>query len=113
MFAVCNQCDRLAADMAVELKRHGVTAISLWPGAVKTELVSDLILERNVVESGKFKVHLALAAGPDPIEPFQNSEPLGLSFSQMRNVFMNAETTEVSGKCIVGLAKGRCTLNVM
>lgn len=49
--------------MAVELKGHGVTAISLWPGAVKTELVSDMILEKNVVESGKFKVHLALAAG--------------------------------------------------
>lgn len=48
--------------MAVELKRHGVTAISLWPGAVKTELVSDMILERNVVESGKFKVHLTLGA---------------------------------------------------
>eukprot|EP00066_Takifugu_rubripes_P027945 XP_011617211.1 PREDICTED: dehydrogenase/reductase SDR family member 1 [Takifugu rubripes] len=73
-------CDRLAADMAVELKRHGVTTISLWPGAVKTELVSDMILEKNVVESGKFK---------------------------MRNVFVNAETTEVSGKCIVGLAKDK------
>lgn len=24
----------------------------------------------------------------------------------MRNVFLNAETTELSGKCIVGLAKG-------
>lgn len=92
--------------MAVELKGHGVTAISLWPGAVKTELVSDMIVERDVVESGKFKVHLTLTARPGPGERFQNAQPLGLSFSQMRNVFLNAETTELSGKCIVGLAKG-------
>jgi len=31
-------CDRLAADMAQELKKHNVTAISLWPGAVRTEM---------------------------------------------------------------------------
>lgn len=80
MFAACNQCDRLAADMAVELKSHGVTAISLWPGAVKTELVSDMILERNVVESGKFKVHLTLGAGPDPIEPFSEFSASGFVF---------------------------------
>ena len=29
--------DRLAADMAYELRPHGITAISLWPGIVKTE----------------------------------------------------------------------------
>lgn len=53
---VCYQCDRLAADMAVELKKHGVASISLWPGAVRTELVSDMILEKNVVETGRLKV---------------------------------------------------------
>lgn len=58
--------------MAVELKSHGVTTISLWPGAVKTELVSDMILERDVVESGKFKVHLTHAARSGPSERFQN-----------------------------------------
>lgn len=44
--------------MAVELKRHGVASVSLWPGAVKTELVSDMILEKNAVEKGNFKVIL-------------------------------------------------------
>jgi dehydrogenase/reductase SDR family protein 1 len=29
--------DRMAKDMAVELKPHGVTAVSLWPGVVRTE----------------------------------------------------------------------------
>jgi dehydrogenase/reductase SDR family protein 1 len=37
------QCDRLAADMAVELKRSGVASVSLWPGAVPTELVSQML----------------------------------------------------------------------
>ena len=33
-------CDRMAADMAVELKPHNVASISLWPGIVGTELLS-------------------------------------------------------------------------
>lgn len=41
------KCDRLAADMAVELKKRGVISVSLWPGAVKTELVSQFILEKD------------------------------------------------------------------
>lgn len=32
--------DRMAKDMAVELKPHGVTAVSLWPGVVRTEYLS-------------------------------------------------------------------------
>ena len=31
--------DKMTADMAHELKEHGVAAISVWPGLVKTELV--------------------------------------------------------------------------
>lgn len=31
--------DKMSADMAHELKPHGVTALSVWPGLVKTELV--------------------------------------------------------------------------
>lgn len=41
------QCDRLASDMAVELKKRGVVSVSLWPGAVQTELVSQFILEKD------------------------------------------------------------------
>jgi NAD(P)-dependent dehydrogenase (short-subunit alcohol dehydrogenase family) len=33
-------CDRMAADMAVELKPHNVAAVSVWPGIVGTELMS-------------------------------------------------------------------------
>ncbi|CAM4155764.1 SDR family NAD(P)-dependent oxidoreductase [Kibdelosporangium persicum] len=31
--------DKLTADMAVELKPHGIAAVSVWPGLVRTELL--------------------------------------------------------------------------
>jgi NAD(P)-dependent dehydrogenase (short-subunit alcohol dehydrogenase family) len=34
-------CDRMAADMAVELKPHNVASISVWPGIVGTELLTE------------------------------------------------------------------------
>jgi len=42
-FAYFLQCDRMAADMAVELKKKGVVSVSLWPGAVQTELVNQYV----------------------------------------------------------------------
>lgn len=40
-------CDRLAADMAVELKPHNVASVSIWPGIVGTELFSRFASETN------------------------------------------------------------------
>lgn len=34
--------DRMAVDCGIELKKHNVTMLSLYPGAVKTELVTKL-----------------------------------------------------------------------
>ena len=34
-------CDRLAADMAVELKPDNIASISIWPGIVGTEQITD------------------------------------------------------------------------
>lgn len=44
-----NAMDRMAADMAEELREHNVTIVSLWPGAVNTELFGQLLKE------GKFR----------------------------------------------------------
>ena len=33
--------DRMSADTAVELRKHGVACVSLWPGPVATEYVKD------------------------------------------------------------------------
>jgi len=38
--------DRMAADMAVELRKHNVACVSLWPGPVKTELIQELVLDK-------------------------------------------------------------------
>ena len=40
-------CDRLAADMAVELKPHNVASLSIWPGIVGTEHISHLAAEMD------------------------------------------------------------------
>jgi NAD(P)-dependent dehydrogenase (short-subunit alcohol dehydrogenase family) len=40
-------CDRLAADMAVELKPYNITSLSLWPGIVGTEQISRLTSQIN------------------------------------------------------------------
>lgn len=45
LVCLCFQCDRLAADMAVELKSRGVVSVSLWPGPVQTELVTQFMEE--------------------------------------------------------------------
>ncbi|KAM5235662.1 dehydrogenase/reductase SDR family member 1 [Ctenodactylus gundi] len=71
-------CDRLAADCAHELRRHGVSYVSLWPGMVQTELLKDYMTKEQ-----------------------QTSDPV---FKQFKTVFSSAETTEVSGKCVVALA---------
>jgi len=34
-------CDRMAADCAMELRSSGVAMISLWPGPVKTEFITE------------------------------------------------------------------------
>lgn len=40
-------CDRLAADMAVELKPYNIASLSLWPGIVSTEQISRLTSQMN------------------------------------------------------------------
>ncbi|MBD2514976.1 SDR family NAD(P)-dependent oxidoreductase [Nostoc sp. FACHB-973] len=38
-------CDRLAADMAVELKPYNVASVSIWPGIVGTEQITQMASE--------------------------------------------------------------------
>lgn len=71
-------CDRLAADCAHELRCHGVSYVSLWPGLVQTELVKEFMAKND-----------------------QPKDPL---FKKMKPLLSSAETTEMSGKCVVALA---------
>ncbi len=40
-------CDRLAADMAVELKADNITSVSIWPGIVSTEHMLEFAEDLN------------------------------------------------------------------
>ncbi|XP_003802014.1 dehydrogenase/reductase SDR family member 1 [Otolemur garnettii] len=71
-------CDKLAADCAHELRRHGVSYVSLWPGLVQTEMVKEHMAKEEALQ--------------DPLT------------KQFRSHFSSAETTEMSGKCVVALA---------
>jgi dehydrogenase/reductase SDR family protein 1 len=50
--------DRMAADCGVELKKHNVCMLSIYPGAVKTELVVNHIINpkkgKDVINNLKF-----------------------------------------------------------
>jgi NAD(P)-dependent dehydrogenase (short-subunit alcohol dehydrogenase family) len=63
--------DKMTADMAIELKPHGVTALSLYPGLVRTEKVMAAAawLDLSNSESPEFVglAVAALAADPDVI----------------------------------------------
>lgn len=53
-------CDRLAADMALELKPHNVASLSLWPGIVGTEHISELIAKDAAEENNPPDPQLAI-----------------------------------------------------
>lgn len=61
--------DKMTADMAIELKPHGVTAVSLYPGLVRTEKVMEAAgwLDLSNSESPEFigRAVAALAADPN------------------------------------------------
>ena len=58
-------CDRMAADCGTELKKHNVTMISLWPGAVETEMIKTHVLGRLSLQKGLYPDSLS----PDGISP--------------------------------------------
>jgi NAD(P)-dependent dehydrogenase (short-subunit alcohol dehydrogenase family) len=63
--------DKLAADMAHELRPHGITVVSLYPGLVRTEAVLGAgIFDLSNSESPEFigRVIAALAADPDALD---------------------------------------------
>ncbi|RNA30988.1 dehydrogenase reductase SDR family member 1-like [Brachionus plicatilis] len=76
--------DRMAVDCGKELSKHNVVMLSLYPGAVKTELVTDMISK-------------------------QNPDISGISGKQisMKKVFEQGESIEFAGKCIVSLAQDK------
>ncbi|GMS95463.1 hypothetical protein PENTCL1PPCAC_17638 [Pristionchus entomophagus] len=69
--------DRMSTDMAVELKSDGVTAVSLWPGAVRTQLIQGALRDEKYAASG------------------------------VGQMFAEGETIEYAGKAVVALASDK------
>src|SRR5258708_15558733 len=65
--------DKMTADMAAELKPHGIAVVSLYPGLVRTEKVMEAAqwLDLTNSESPEFigRAVAALAADPDVLRP--------------------------------------------
>jgi len=78
-------CDRLAADMAVELKPHGVTSLSLWPGIVGTELMQDFF-------------------SPPDGDGAADSDADANPFAEAMQARFNWETPLLSGRAVAALA---------
>lgn len=55
--------DRMTADFNVELKGTGVYALTIWPGAVKTELIQENILDNDSMEPAIQKAKKGFEAG--------------------------------------------------
>merc|ERR1711988_491053 len=68
-------CDRMAADCAHELRKTGVSMVSLWPGPVKTEFITG---------------HMTSGA--------ETGKALSKEQVQMAKVFEQGETIEYAGK---------------
>jgi dehydrogenase/reductase SDR family protein 1 len=91
----------MAVDCGIELKKHNVTMLSLYPGAVKTELVTQLSADETKTTrfAGKVsKIYL--------INKILSNE-FNLNFKKsvtMREVFEQGESIEYSGKVIVKMA---------
>merc|ERR1711893_126192 len=68
--------DRLAIDMAFELRKVGIYSVSLWPGAVRTELIEKEMLNTT-----------------DP------------RAKGLQRAFKNGETPYFSGRCLAAVLK--------
>ncbi len=62
--------DRLAADMAHDLRPHGISAVSLWPGVVRTERIvaqiDELPWSLKASESPEFTGRAVVSLANDP-----------------------------------------------
>jgi len=72
-YGVCKAgVDRMAKDMAIELEPYRVAALSLWPGAVKTEFILDAVqsgaatFDLDTAESPRFTGRCIAALAMDP-----------------------------------------------
>ncbi len=103
--------DRMARDMAIELKSHGVASLSLWQGFTYTERA-----KKNLEEVPGMAAQLNSAAGSSPEFPGRIIAALAADEAIMEKTggtFINAELardygiTDVDGREILSLREER------
>jgi dehydrogenase/reductase SDR family member 1 len=95
--------DRMAQDMAVELREHNIAAVSLWPGgAVVTETIQSLVLNDPIVMESKTLKDLL---------PLQIQDPASLSLNLLSTSpafmkeFDKGESPLFVGRAVCALAR--------
>jgi NAD(P)-dependent dehydrogenase (short-subunit alcohol dehydrogenase family) len=85
--------DKLAADLAYELKAFGVTAVSLWPGLVRTELILS-----QCRDDGRGGLEMVLPDEPDQAIPLEISESPRFSGRAVAALYQDEKRGEKSGQ---------------
>lgn len=86
--------DKLAADMATELRDHGVAVVSLYPGLVRTEaVVQSGVFDLSNSESAEFQGRAVAALCADP-RLMERSGAVVVTASLAREL----EFTDIDGK---------------
>lgn len=83
--------DKMMADMATELRPHGVQAVSLWPGFIRTEMIAAIAQEDIPPEM----------AGFWPL--FETPEFTGLVIDAL---YRDPKLPEYSGQALIGAELG-------
>jgi NAD(P)-dependent dehydrogenase (short-subunit alcohol dehydrogenase family) len=84
--------DKMMADMAADLRPHGVAAVSVWPGFVRTD-------ESRATPEDQFPPHIR-AILPD----FESPEFTGLVIAALLG---DPERMALSGRALIGAELGR------
>lgn len=82
--------DRMSVDCGIELRSHNITCLSLYPGAVRTELIMDQMKSKDVKVRGTCGTEIKLS-----------------DFFSVRN----SESPEFTGKVIVSMAQDPMIMN--
>jgi NAD(P)-dependent dehydrogenase (short-subunit alcohol dehydrogenase family) len=95
-------CDRLAADMATDLKPHQVASVSLWPGIVGTENIQAFVVETGA-ETG-----LATGTVETQVQTFSPTSQANQNQNRQASAIQqqfNWETPVLTGRAIAALAQ--------
>jgi NAD(P)-dependent dehydrogenase (short-subunit alcohol dehydrogenase family) len=92
--------DKLAADLACELRPHGVTAISLWPGLVRTELILS-----HCRDNGRGGLEMVLPKhegdeGADQAIDLAISESPRFTGRAVASIYLDEERLEKTGRAL-------------